>query len=87
MEDMKLSRQSQPPCLAHPLAAYSRPGVEVSGNVVDAVESHRTEPTMHLHASPLDVTLRAEDHQDRRETDRNTLSPHLGWEKTKIQNH
>ena len=41
----------------------------MSGNIVDAVESHRTEPTMHLHASPLDVTLRAEDHQDRRETD------------------
>ena len=69
MEGMKLSRQSQPPCLAHPPAAHSRPGVEVSGNIVDAVESHRTEPTMHLHASPLDVTLRAEDHQDRRETD------------------
>ena len=31
--------------------------------------SRRTEPTMHLHASPLDVTPRDEDRQDLHETD------------------
>ena len=47
-------------CLAHPPAVYSRPGVEVSGNVVDAEESRRTELTRRLHSSPLDVTPRDE---------------------------
>ena len=69
MEGIKLSRQSQPPCLAHPPAAHSRSGVDVSSNIVDAVEPHRIEPTMHLHAPPLDVTPHVEDQQDRRETD------------------
>jgi hypothetical protein len=38
MEGIKLSRQSQPPCLAHTPAAHSRSGVDVSGNIVDAVD-------------------------------------------------
>ena len=41
----------------------------MSSNIVDAVEPHRIEPTMHLHAPPLDVTPHVEDQQDRRETD------------------
>ena len=69
MEGIKLSRQSQPPCPAHPPAAHSRSGVDVSGNIVDAVEPHRIEPTMHLHGPPLDVTPHVEDQQDWRETD------------------
>jgi hypothetical protein len=66
---MELSRQSQPPCPAHPLATYSRPGVEVSGDVVRAREPHRIEPTMHMQASSLDVTPHDEDHRDQHKTD------------------
>ena len=69
MEGIELSRHPQSPCLAHPPAVYSRPGVEVSGNVVDAEESRRTELTRCLHSSPLDVTPRDEDRQDLHETD------------------